>query len=130
MINSMTRDEFQEVLGEALKGLRSEIEVQIAALKSEGEIEPASEPAVKAEDVEGLGEKLDGIGEAIIELTGAVEGTQDALSKTLDRIEALEKRSVTKRSLSSQEGEEGDKSEPTLKDAIGAALRGGKVELS
>lgn len=55
----------------------------------------------------------------------------DALDAVIDRTAALEKGTVLRKSLDGQEGG-GDETpaEPTLKDAIGAVLKGAKVTLT
>ena len=129
MINSMTRDELQEVFGEALSTLKVEIDAKIDAV-----LGAFPDGVVKSEELDAVRELAEGfqvkLEEALAPIAEALEGTQEALSKALDRVEAIEKRSVTKRSLEGQDNEDGTRSEPTLKSAVLAALRGEKVELS
>ena len=120
----MTRDELKEVLDEGFTALRTEFQTEIAKLAPAPE-EPEVEPAVKAEDVDAK------IVAALEPIVTEVEGLKEIAEKTLDKLEALSKRSVVKRSLEGQEGDGGEPQELGLGDAIKAALAkpGQKVEL-
>lgn len=93
-------------------------------------LEPAKEEPVKSESE---GEDADKIVESLAEvLEKELNPVREALMKTLDRVEALEKNTVGRTSLEGQDDRSGDdveKSKNTLRGAIRSALDGKKVEL-
>jgi len=125
----MTKEELQGIFAEALAGPMAELNGRIDALE-------ARVPAAAADDTEkneadaadlaGIKEALELIGTKMDELSGAQDTLGEVAEKALDRIEALEKRSVTKTSIDAQETDaDGNvvKRAPKLSDAIGAALK-------
>jgi hypothetical protein len=125
----MTKEELQGIFADALAGPMAELNGRIDALEARVPAE-STEDAPKNEtdgaDLAGIKEAIELIGSKVDELTAADEQLGEVAEKTLDRIEALEKRSITKTSIDAQETDaDGNvvKRAPKLSDAIGAALK-------
>jgi hypothetical protein len=126
----MTKEELQGIFAEALAGPMAELNGRIDALEARVPAESTEDPATKEEgtdaDLAGIKDALELIGTKMDELAAADESLGEVAEKVLDRVEALEKRSISRTSLEGQETDEDGKVvkvAPKLSDAIGAALK-------
>lgn len=125
----MTKEELQGIFADALAGPMAELNGRIDALEARvpaEQTEDAPKDEGAAADIAGIKEALELIGTKMDELATNDEQLGEVAEKALDRLEALEKRSITKTSIDAQETDaDGNivKRAPKLSDAIGAALK-------
>ena len=122
----MTKDELNAELDSrlgpisaALETLAKSVEVLPTALAPTPDPDPDPEQETVTEE------------EVTKRLADALAPFHEILEKVLDRLERTEKALAIRKSLDGQEsvGDGGEPRKPTVSDAIGAALRGRKVEL-
>lgn len=129
----MDTDQFKAVLKDELDGFRSGIDLRIAALEENvAKSTPAADTSAKDEMATAISVALQPIVEAVEGLTKDRDGIGDAVNKSFDRLEAVEKHLAGRQSVPdvSPEPEAVEKKGPSLSDAVGAALRGRTVVMS